>query len=279
MRLHCLLFALLAAVHASFAAPPPNPLQMELVCETSSIQPGKPFLVGLLLQHPKSYHSYWMFPGIVGVPTSLKWDLPKGWKAGPLQWPTPERVWMFQIKAQGFHGKKLIPVEITPPSTLVPGSRHHLSATTSWMCCGKDCNPGYKKLEIELLASDANPSRSVEKDFAAAKASLPLPLPGWAVAAEKNGSRIAVKVEARSPEARAHFKQLDSATFFTLDGLTDPNRAEVCRRESNGFLLEIGIWEFAPSPLPQQLRGILVTPKGWLPGHPDRGLSVTLPLR
>jgi DsbC/DsbD-like thiol-disulfide interchange protein len=262
------------------AAPPPNPLQVALVCETRSIQPGKPFLAGLLLQHPESYHSYWRFPGIVGVPTRLKWDLPKGWKAGPIQWPTPERVFMFKIKAQGFHGQKLLPVEITPPANLQTGSQIRLTATASWMCCGRDCNPGFEKLELQIptAAAPPDPNPTHARDFSAAKASLPAALPGWKVHASKTGNRITIQAAPISQETRKHFKNIHSATFFTEDGLTDPNRAEAFLRKPDRIFLELAVSEFAPQPVPGELRGILVTPSGWLPGQPGRGLLVRVPL-
>ena len=280
VRLLALLTALCTVGLAALPAPPPNPLQVALVCENSSIQPGKPFLAGLLLQHPRSYHSYWRFPGIVGVPTRLKWDLPKGWKAGPIQWPTPERVFMFKIKAQGFHGQILLPVEITPPATLQPGSQIRLAASASWMCCGRDCNPGFEKLELQIPTTATAPAPNPEhsRAFATAKASLPDTLSGWKVEARKSGNRVLIEVRPTNGEARKQFAGMETAQFFTEDGLTDPNRAETVRRTAEGLLLELAISEFAPQPLPGELRGVLVTPSGWLPGQPGRGLLVRAPL-
>ena len=45
------------------------PLDIKLVSEVTSIAPGQPFYVGLALPHGEGYHTYWKFPGIVGVPT------------------------------------------------------------------------------------------------------------------------------------------------------------------------------------------------------------------
>ena len=279
-RLLALLTALCTVGPAAPASPPPNPLHVALVCENSSIQPGKPFLAGLLLQHPRSYHSYWRFPGIVGVPTRLKWDLPKGWKAGPIQWPTPERVFMFKIKAQGFHGQTLLPVEITPPTSLQPGSPIRLAATASWMCCGRDCNPGFEKLELQIQASATAPQPNPEhsRAFAMAKASLPDTLSGWKVEARKSGNSVLIEVRPADGEARKQFARMETAQFFTEDGLTDPNRAETVHRTADSLLLELAISEFAPHPLPKELRGVLVTPSGWLPEHPGRGLLVRVHL-
>ncbi len=98
-----------------------NPLAISLVSEVTAIEPGKPFYVGLLLKHRDGDHTYWKFPGIVGVPTNVEWNLPEGFKAGPIEWPEPQRVMMFQVKAQGYEGETLLPVRITPPESLQPG--------------------------------------------------------------------------------------------------------------------------------------------------------------
>src|SRR6187551_155684 len=62
----CFVFCAFSPVRAA-------PLSIELVSEVTSIQPGTPFYVGLHLKHQEHYHTYWKFPGIVGVPTDMAW--------------------------------------------------------------------------------------------------------------------------------------------------------------------------------------------------------------
>jgi len=66
-------------------------VQAELVAAVASIQPGQTFRVALQLDHDEHWHSYWINPG-TGYPTSLRWKLPEGFKAGPIIWPTPHVV-------------------------------------------------------------------------------------------------------------------------------------------------------------------------------------------
>ena len=66
-----LLFSTLLLGLCGLAAAMENPLRIDLVSSTTSIQPGTPFRVGLHLQHPRGYHTYWKFPGIVGVPLNI----------------------------------------------------------------------------------------------------------------------------------------------------------------------------------------------------------------
>ena len=100
-RVRVLSSCILCFVICDFSTLRAEPLSIDLISEVASIQPGTPFYVGLRLKHREHYHSYWKFPGIVGVPTDMVCSLPRGWKAGPLEWPEPERVIMIKIKAQG----------------------------------------------------------------------------------------------------------------------------------------------------------------------------------
>ena len=83
----------LAAAGASWAQGE-NPLRIGLVSESTAVVPGRPFYLGLHLEHRSGDHTYWKCPGIVGVPTGIEWDLPAGFEAAPIEWPGPQRVFM-----------------------------------------------------------------------------------------------------------------------------------------------------------------------------------------
>jgi hypothetical protein len=148
--------------------------------------------VGLHLKHQEHYHTYWKFPGVVGVPTGMAWKLPHGWKAGPIEWPAPERVMMFQIKAQGYYGEVLLPMKITPPKELEPGTKVTLEGKATWMCCGLDCNPGFADLSVTLPVDDvpAPTNNRWEGLFAKARADKPRSLEGYDVKATRDKSGV-----------------------------------------------------------------------------------------
>jgi DsbC/DsbD-like thiol-disulfide interchange protein len=64
-------------------------VKASLVADTSAVVPRKPFTVGLWLRMAPDWHTYWKFSGDAGIPTELKWKLPRGWKVGEIQWPIP----------------------------------------------------------------------------------------------------------------------------------------------------------------------------------------------
>ncbi len=258
-----------------------NPLSIELVSEVTSIQPGKPFYVGLHLEHPRGYHTYWKYTGIVGIPTAMEWKLPKGWKADPIEWPEPERVFMFQIKAQGFHGEKLLPMCITPPKNLLPGKIVKLEGKARWMCCGRDCNPGFKELSIELPVSDREAPHDGRraKMFEESRASVAKQSSDWNVEVTHKNGEVVMRIKPVTPAAKAHFSSVKSVTFFTEDGLIDPNKPELLTKGEGEFVLTQTISEYFRKPLPKQVVGILQTPEGWLTEGKPKSIRIAVSLQ
>src|SRR4051812_37413578 len=70
---------MLPASRTLAAAASPSHVQASLVAAETSIQPGHPVTVALRFVHDPHWHTYWVNPG-TGLPTSLSWKLPPGWK-------------------------------------------------------------------------------------------------------------------------------------------------------------------------------------------------------
>src|SRR5271170_1748892 len=90
MSLRSLLYAMVvlcATTAQTFA----GHVKTELFADVSAIQPGKPFWLGVRLSIDPGWHIYWKNAGDAGLPTRVKFTLPDGFSAGPLQFPTPHR--------------------------------------------------------------------------------------------------------------------------------------------------------------------------------------------
>ena len=126
------------------------PVQAELLADTVAVRAGKPLTAGLFLRLALGWHTYWVNPGDSGLPVDVKWELPPGWKAGPLQWPVPfKHVESGDMITYGYEGEVLLMVEVTPPASLAPGSVT-LLAHASWLACAKSCVPGSSDLVLKL---------------------------------------------------------------------------------------------------------------------------------
>ena len=244
-------------------------LKIELVSEHSAIVPGKPFTVGLWLVHDRGWHTYWRFPGTVGVPTQLKWKLPPGWKAGDLIYPAPERTHMFKIAAQGFDRDVMLRAEITPPANLKTGETATLTATASWMCCGTSCQPGWKELSLTLPVAEKsalNPKWHKLLDEERARAERPSD--EWSASAVEKDRAITLKIKPASAKARRAKSQreADRIIAFTEDGWFDTDKPQLIRLHDDGSLtITLTRAEtFAGGKPPKTLRVILRNDAGWL---------------
>src|SRR6266480_5729496 len=137
-------------------------VKAELLADTSTIVPGKPFTVGLLLRMAPGWHTYWKFSGDAGLPTELKWKLPPGWKVGEIQWPIQlKTIDPGDIETYGYQDEILLMQEITPSQTIVDPSVK-LSADANWLVCEKICIPGGATLQLELPVSTTSATANTE---------------------------------------------------------------------------------------------------------------------
>ena len=155
----------------------------QLISE-STVGTGKPFFVALHLHMDADWHTYWINPGDAGLATSIKWTLPPGFTAGPIQWPTPEVHKMGPLTTYGYGGDVYLLTTITPPDKIAMGVPFEVKAHADWLVCQEECIPGKGDFVLRLTGAEplaANEAR--EKFFSEAKTRLPVPNTRWNVKA------------------------------------------------------------------------------------------------
>lgn len=112
LRLPLLLLVLaLAAPQASAQSAPL--VRAQLLADTNAIVPGQSFQAGLLLEMADGWHTYWEYSGDAGLPTTIQWQLPKGFTAGPIDWPVPEaKLEPGDIQTYAYGGRVLLLTKI-----------------------------------------------------------------------------------------------------------------------------------------------------------------------
>lgn len=189
-------------------------VQSGLIARTSAIVPGQPFLVGVHLRMVPHWHTYWKFPGDAGIPTTIKWKLPSGWKAGEVRWPIPLRlIEPGDIQVYGYHDEVLLMQEITPPATIDAASVK-LETEVDWLVCEKICIPGGAGLALEMPVAHSAASAN-EELFARFERSLPQAWPAAEVATaewSRSGGELTLRVRS---EALANHPEID---FFPSPG-------------------------------------------------------------
>jgi thiol:disulfide interchange protein DsbD len=170
--------ALIAPPLAGAAPQRVDAVEVELVARDAAVVPGRPLEAALRIRHDPHWHSYWRNPGDSGLPTRLDWTLPEGWRAGEIRWPAPVRLLIGPLANYGYEGEVLLPVRLTVPERLAPGTVE-LLAQASWLVCKDVCIPGEASLRLRLpvLAAGVPPAAAHRAAIDATLAALPRPGP------------------------------------------------------------------------------------------------------
>ncbi len=150
-------------------------VKADLLADTTAVAPGKAFTVGLRLKMAPHWHTYWQYSGDAGLPTKIDWQLPDGYKAGPIQWPLPEKIVSpGDIINYGYDDEVMLLTEITPPAQPASGGEVTLQAKATWLVCADKCIPGQAELSLKLPTGGEALAANAEV-FAKYRASLPVP--------------------------------------------------------------------------------------------------------
>lgn len=276
-------FALLALVYAPQlrAAARPTHVKASLVAADTSVQPGRPLTVALRLVHDEHWHTYWLNPG-TGIPTSLKWTLPSGWTAGEIQWPAPIvlKDKGGNVVGNGYEGELFLPVTLTPPANLAPGTTIELKAAADWLMCEEVCIPGSANVALTLPVSADAPkadATSGEK-IRATIAGLPRADAAWKVTATRAAKTITLTISpvgASLADARAATGTAPTNLhFFSDDGVIAFDEPQSSKPDGRGgFALTLPVASDGPKDA-KKLLGVLTTTTSWLPGSTLRGLRI-----
>ena len=221
--------------------------EAELVAASQTLQPGKPLLVALRMKMDDHWHTYWKNPGDSGLATSIKWDLPEGFKASEIRWPAPEKVIAFDLVSYGYEGEIFLLVELETPAQL-DQPEVTLKARADWLECEKTCIPGGTDLELTLAVSDRSEPGAWTEKLEKAEQNLPKPLQvqaGW------KGQKLGLFAPLTpQPGVEAHF-------FPDQPMVISAGAPQPLNLDAGGYLLEL-----EPDPnaqeKPERLTGILV---------------------
>lgn len=251
-------------------------VEAELVSEVQTIQPGRPFWVGVRLRMQPEWHVYWRNAGDAGLPTTITWQLPEGFQAGEIQWPYPIRFKLDDFVNFGYEDEVLLLTRITPPATLSPGQKVQLRANVEWLVCKDICVPESAELTLELPVAEAARinSRWVEA-FAETRAKLPLKQSEWRVEAAIRDTTLVIVA---TPPAwfRGNFSSL---LFFPYpEGIIHNAGEQVFEKVGPAYHLYVPLSPDRESD-PKEISGILVCDTGWRGAGSEKALEFTAPIR
>ncbi|MGK2286738.1 protein-disulfide reductase DsbD family protein [Pedomonas sp. V897] len=198
-----------------------NPVQrphttVGLVAETASVAPGKPLTLALTMTPQEKWHTYWKNPGDSGMETTVTWDLPPGFSAGDLEYPTPGRLpFGGELVNFGYEGPSTLLVTLTPPADLAPGSTVPITARAAWLVCDdQQCVPEDAELKLTLPVGDGAIDPANRDLFARARAAMPTPV-DWPVRFNTLDDRFTLEMPWALPETG-----IEQVLFYPVeDGL------------------------------------------------------------
>ena len=234
-------------------------VEVGLISEISSIVPGEPFWVALKLRMDNDWHINWLNPGDFGLAPTIAWQLPEGFKAAEIEWPMPERLIFSPFVGYGYEGEKILPVKISPPKSVLPGTEIRIEAAADWVVCGEVCIPGGAKLSLELnvIKSSALPDKNWAPLFESFRKSAPQVDSSYRVSSKLTEKALIISVAENS----SNNMQIDSLIFFPeFNGLIKNAASQKLSKDEFGYVLEIERDPLGVTP-PERLKGILVLRK------------------
>lgn len=257
---------LAASLFVAAAAASAQPVRVdnaeaELVAATDAVVPGQPLSVGLLIRHDPHWHTYWRVPGDSGLPTTIAWQLPAGFAAGPLEWPVPKRLPIGPLMNFGYEGELLLPVQVSVPGDVAPGQTVQLKARADWLICKEVCIPGGADLQLALPVRAAAAPSSFAPLFDSTRAQVPRPAKLDAASVTIDGARLRLAFRPAAPVTKLEFFPLEESRI-------EPAAAQALRFEDGGAALYLAAVQPVAAEF-TRLRGVLVANGG--PAAADRG--------
>jgi DsbC/DsbD-like thiol-disulfide interchange protein len=211
--------------------------KVQLIAASSTYQAGQPVRAAIDFQVDRGWHTYWINPGEGGMPLSIKWALPEGWKAGGLEWPTPIRFMTGDLPGFGYENRFLIQVTLTPPADAAGAVK--LSAKLDWLSCNDGaCIPGGAEVFVPLQQGEVAPtvhSDVIEKNAA----ELPTPLNGAVLDVVRNGTELALSLKLPPGVEEAPHE-----VFPATRNVVDPGAAFKFEREGDHWKSTIAASEY-----------------------------------
>jgi len=175
-------------------------IEPQLVAEGPAPAGGEVELAIQMIPAP-GWHGYWLNPGDAGLPMDVKWQLPKGFTAGPLRYPVPTRLTIAGLMNYVYERDYAVLVRLKVPvdaKGLIP-----LRAEAHWLACtDKICVPEQGTLELDLPVGAGTPQRA---QFDQWRRALPRP-PATSSASRSRfrpASRLTSPTSSRWPTGRS----------------------------------------------------------------------------
>jgi thiol:disulfide interchange protein/DsbC/DsbD-like thiol-disulfide interchange protein len=234
-------------------------MEMELVPERLSIQPGGEFWVALRMRTEPDWYTYWRFGGDAGDGARIDWSLPEGFSADGIVWPYPQLKVMERAAVYIYEGEAFLLNRLEAPADLQPGTTVKISAQIEYIICDAEgCYP--EELEASVRVPVTAEAPAADPRWAGAFydtwARVPVEPEGWELSAGWRGDRLLLR--ARPPAGVV--PDVDGVYFFAgMPELIDYPAPQRVSYRNGVLLLELEKSTWATT-LAERAAGALVVP-------------------
>lgn len=255
----------------------------ELVSEFSTVAPGEPFTLGLVMKLDPEWHSYWVNPGDAGLGTKIKWADTGGVTISDVIYPTPHYIPTPPLASYGYENEVMLLLDAVAPKTWKPGDTVTLAGQADFLVCREVCLPAREAVSVTLkVGSEVEENADWALAFARTRAALPKPVSeveGLSVRAAHadGGYLIALKSASASGFQSV---PVDRARFFAQETGVIQHAGEQPRNLGDGELVLFApASEYAKAPA-ERLRGLLALPESasWKAGEAVHTISFDVPV-
>ena len=198
--------------------------------------------LAIYMRPAPGWHGYWLNPGDAGLPMDVKWQVPKGFAAGPLRYPVPTRLEIAGLMNYVYERDYAVLVRLKVPAdahATVP-----IRADVHWLACtDKICVPEQGELALDLPTGTGTPNRAQFDDW---RRALPQPLAAVGhFEATRDKLRVAIPLPARV--------EIEQPYLFPItDNAIDYEAPQSFRRSGDWLIADL-----AMKNAPTQFAGVL----------------------
>jgi thiol:disulfide interchange protein len=214
-------------VHDAWAAPAlaGHHYRVGVVARSASHAGGRPLDLAYVVMPDPGWHIYWTNPGDTGYAPRVDWQLPSGWRAGPIVHPSPQRLVVAGLSSNIHGGRTILTQRLVGPSADV-----RLKGTLDLLLCSADsCVPDPLDFVVALPAGDNAPDPAAAGIFAAAAAARPQPGPDGARFV-RSGAQLRLLVPGLALPAGARPR-----LFAAAPDLLEETAAQTVRQKADGL--------------------------------------------
>jgi len=249
-----LIFALTFITQKAQASGKEQYSQIKIIPSQTILSPNSEITIATEIKLAPNWHVYWENPGDSGLPVSIEWDAPDGFKFSEIDWPTPHKISYDILVNYGYYDNVTLLQTLKIPDIL-PDGEQIVTASINMLICNEICIPEKHKISIDLN-NLAKPNINNSEYIKNAKAKLPIEISGEFSYFEKDGAlNISLALEDSSILDGA---QIDKIDFFPLDwGIINNVAMPIVKIDNNNINISYERGDRELSEI-SELRGLLV---------------------